>query len=91
MDTITAKRIKLSISEQTLRELQLRSKRLRECGYDEVCEQCIHSSCGSYRDNAALMVDALLNDKQAIGADDMAQAQERAQAFGFVPVGEVTR
>ena len=41
--------------------------------------------------NVAQMVDALLNDKQAIDAKDMAWAQDRARALGFVSVGEVTR
>ena len=41
--------------------------------------------------NVAQMVDALLNDKQAIDATDMAWAQERALALGFVPVSEATR
>lgn len=41
--------------------------------------------------NVAQMVDALLNDKQAIDAKDMAWAQDRARALGFVPVGEVAR
>ena len=41
--------------------------------------------------NVAQMADALVNDKQAIDATDMAWAQERAQALGFVPVSEVAR
>ena len=41
--------------------------------------------------NVAQMVDALLNDKQAIDANDMAWAQNRARELGFVSVGEVTR
>lgn len=44
MDTITIKRLKLSMSESALRELQLRSKRLRECAYNEPCKVCIHSA-----------------------------------------------
>lgn len=53
MNTITIKRIKLSMSESALQELQLRAKRQRECAYDEPCEVCIHQVCGSHSDNAA--------------------------------------
>lgn len=56
MNTITIKRIKLSMSESALSGLQLHSKRLRECAYDKLCKVCIHHACGSYRDNATLMV-----------------------------------
>lgn len=41
--------------------------------------------------SVALMVDALRNDKQPIDAHDMAWAQNRAQALGFVPVSEILR
>ena len=91
MNTITIKRIKLSMSESALSGLQLHSKRLRECAYDEPCKLCIHQACGSYGDNVALMVDALLNDKQPIDADDMAWARNHARELGFVPVSEVTQ
>lgn len=41
--------------------------------------------------NVAQMVDALLNDKQTIDANDMTWAQNRARELGFVPVSEATR
>ena len=54
MNTIIIKHIKLSITEAALNELRLRTKSARECAYVDTCEQCIHSACASYADNAAL-------------------------------------